>query len=300
MNPLSSVLAVMDAQIKCATAFTAGDRWAMRFPIPDKIKFFVVTHGECSLRIDGIDHQYRIREGDVFLLSKQSPFTMATHDDAPVRNGMDMSSTKEPLVDFGGDALMFLAGHMDVGSLSGVALLEQMPPVIHVRADRPEARTLSFLIEQLIQEHMGRMPGSEYATGAIGQLIFLQLLRSRIFDLHDAPVGWLRALGDPHLASALQAMHSDPSRQWTLADLAQTAGLSRTGFAVRFKEAAGVPALTYLIQWRMRVAERGLRAGTPITTLAEAAGYASEAAFSTAFKRVFGVAPKHYRARFAP
>jgi AraC-like DNA-binding protein len=72
--------------------------------------------------------------------------------------------------------------------------------------------------------------------------------------------------------------------------------MSRTTFAVRFKAAAGVAPLTYLTQWRMRLAERALREeGTPVAVLAGKLGYGSESAFSIAFKRVTGNAPRHYR-----
>lgn len=289
----------MGTKVMCAAAFMAGADWAMRFPPPGKIKFFVVTHGECMAKIDGLDQKYYVREGDVFLISRQSPFTLATHEMASVQEGADMPLTSDIVVDFGGRELMFFAGHVDLDTISGVALLAQLPAAIHVPATSLHARPLAFLIEQLHQEYLTAMPGSAHATNSIAQLIFLQILRSRISDLHDTPPGWLRALGDPNLAKALNVMHGDPARGWTLPELAQVAGLSRTGFAVRFKLAAGISPLAYLIEWRMRVAERGLRAGTPLSTLAEEAGYASDAAFSNAFKRFFGLAPTHYVNQFA-
>ena len=72
--------------------------------------------------------------------------------------------------------------------------------------------------------------------------------------------------------------------------------MSRTTFAVRFKQAAGVAPLTYLTEWRMRLAERALRErDTPVADLARSLGYTSESAFSNAFKRVMGNAPRRYR-----
>ncbi len=72
--------------------------------------------------------------------------------------------------------------------------------------------------------------------------------------------------------------------------------MSRTTFALRFKSAAGVPPLTYLLNWRMRIAEHALREGkTTVSALSQSLGYTSESAFSNAFKRVVGIAPKRYR-----
>ena len=79
-------------------------------------------------------------------------------------------------------------------------------------------------------------------------------------------------------------------------DLGQGGWMSRTTFAVRFKAAAGVAPPTYLTRWRTRLAERALQdGGTKISAIASMLGYDSKSAFSNAFRRVTGKAPKHYR-----
>ncbi|MET0402826.1 MAG: AraC family transcriptional regulator, partial [Cystobacter sp.] len=84
---------------------------------------------------------------------------------------------------------------------------------------------------------------------------------------------------------------------WQVAELAKKVGMSRTRFAVHFKETTGVAPLTYLLNWRMRLAQRALRDGSiSISELALSLGYAAESAFSNAFKRATGMAPTHYRA----
>lgn len=78
--------------------------------------------------------------------------------------------------------------------------------------------------------------------------------------------------------------------------MAQACGMSRSGFALRFKALVGQAPLTYLIAWRMHLARGALRGGgQSVSSLAFEMGYASESAFSNAFKRVTGYAPKHYR-----
>ena len=57
----------------------------------------------------------------------------------------------------------------------------------------------------------------------------------------------------------------------------------------------GIPPLAYLTNWRMLLAERDLREGMSVLEVATAVGYASESAFSHAFKRTMGVAPGRYR-----
>jgi AraC-like DNA-binding protein len=91
-------------------------------------------------------------------------------------------------------------------------------------------------------------------------------------------------------------MHDDPARTWHLEDLAKACAMSRTTFAFHFKAVAGVAPLTYLTEWRMRLAERALgEHATPVAVVAQTLGYASESAFSNAFKRVTGSSPTAYR-----
>jgi len=84
-------------------------------------------------------------------------------------------------------------------------------------------------------------------------------------------------------------------RRWTRSATAH-ACLSRSAFAERFTQVLGEPPLTYLTRHRMRLATRHLGNSTlPVNQVAELVGYASEAAFSQAFKRAHGVSPSGWR-----
>jgi AraC-like DNA-binding protein len=108
-------------------------------------------------------------------------------------------------------------------------------------------------------------------------------------------VGRLFALADKQMGAAINAMHDDPSHRWTLQELAQRAGMSRSTFALRFKETVGAPPMEYLARWRMVSAgDRLVNSSDPISDIALSLGYESESAFSTAFKRVMGCSPRQY------
>jgi AraC-like DNA-binding protein len=112
------------------------------------------------------------------------------------------------------------------------------------------------------------------------------------------PPGWLRVLTDERLRPAVTLMHTEPGRSWGLQELARAAAMSRTSFAERFRTVAGMPPLTYLSRWRMLLAQHALRNGdVRVRSLASHLGYASESAFSTAFKREVGMSPLRYRYR---
>jgi AraC-like DNA-binding protein len=195
-----------------------------------------------------------------------------------------------------GEDVVCLSGHIDLSRDSGDLLRRALPELIHLRADAAEAPALRWLIGQLAGEMTADRAGSVFASDHLAQLMFVQVLRVCLADADGLPPGWLRALADERLAPALRLMHADPAHPWQLEELARAASMSRTAFAVRFRETAGVPPLTYLLNWRMSLAARALRQDSaPVAVLARSVGYSSESAFSNAFKRTTGVAPRRYR-----
>ncbi|WP_367104491.1 helix-turn-helix domain-containing protein [uncultured Psychrobacter sp.] len=130
-------------------------------------------------------------------------------------------------------------------------------------------------------------------------IMMIECLRTYVESLSEATDNWLMALKDPYLAKALAAMHDAPERNWTIHKLAEVAGMSRSSFAQRFKDVVGVPPLTYLIDYRLRLSARYLRRQQhSISRISELVGYASDSTFSQAFKRVYHVSPKAYRQQF--
>jgi AraC-like DNA-binding protein len=129
----------------------------------------------------------------------------------------------------------------------------------------------------------------------LADLIFIGIVRSHVLGESKGTRGWLRGLGNPGIARALQAIHQNSSADWKVASLAQVAGMSRTAFAVRFAALVEETPIDYLTRWRMHLAaDRLLRSRPNLTQLAFDLGYSSDAAFRDAFKRRYGVAPSRY------
>jgi AraC-like DNA-binding protein len=133
---------------------------------------------------------------------------------------------------------------------------------------------------------------------ALLDMLLLYILRAWLDERphHGSATGWAAALGDPAVSAALQEIHNDPARPWTVEGLGARAGLSRAAFARRFTALVGRPPLAYLTWWRMTTAARLLRrSDAPLHVVAEQVGYSSEFAFANAFKREYGIAPGRYR-----
>jgi AraC-like DNA-binding protein len=295
-DPLSDVLKLAEAQSVLVGGFTAGGAWAIRFPPPDKLKFFAILRGQCWLTIDG-ETPVRIEMGDVLLLSTNKSYVLAGDLQAPPNDALDVFDKPIKMATVGeGEDCVQIGGHVLLDPSSSRIFSDVLPSLIHVRSSSAGASVLQWLLSQLLQEQQTPVPGSALATTQLAQLMFLHVLRVHIAATDPSVAGWLRAVCDPRLAPALQLMHAQPEHPWDLNGLAKASGMSRTTFAVRFKDAAGIAPLTYLTQWRMRIAARSLRDGkTSIGALALELGYSSESAFSHAFKRVIGDAPSQYR-----
>ncbi len=135
----------------------------------------------------------------------------------------------------------------------------------------------------------------------LAYLMLVQALRLNLAEGLKGGVGWLFALADRQMSAAIGAMHAEPARRWTLPALAERAGMSRTTFAVRFKETVGVSPIGYLTRWRMLLAgDRLETSDDPVSVIALSLGYDFESAFSTAFKRVMGCPPRRYGRGRAP
>jgi transcriptional regulator GlxA family with amidase domain len=154
---------------------------------------------------------------------------------------------------------------------------------------------------QLLTAEMREQAGDAVLSRLIDVLLIYVL---RAWGESVAPAGtaasWLVALRDPAIAVALARVHEQPSRDWTVADLAAEAGASRSVFARQFTTSVGEPPLAYVTRWRMTLAARLLvDTALPMAAVAARVGYASEHAFSRAFSRVKGRPPGQWRSELS-
>lgn len=303
-DPISQVLRLADVESVMSGGFSASGAWAVRFPPPDRIKFFAAVHGACWLRMDGDEAALRMEEGDVVLLTAARGFIMASDPDQPPIEASSLFAgmTRPEIRALGGspreggqDVTLHLGGHVRINPAYASMLNEAFPPLIHVRGESDEAQVMRWVLDRLVEECDVDRPGSGMVTTQLAYLLFVHVLRSHLDKGGELPAGWLRAAADPRLGPVLKMMHGEPGRAWRLDQLARAAAMSRTVFATQFKAVAGVAPLAYLTRWRMRLAEHALRrGGVPVAALARDLGYASESAFSHAFKRVVGISPSRY------
>ncbi|MGY2051193.1 AraC family transcriptional regulator [Methylobacterium sp. JK268] len=298
MDALSQVLSLLKPRNAASAGLDAGGAWAIRFPPHEGIKFNAVLRGSCWVSVEGEAAAQRVAEGDCFLLTRGRPFTVATDPSRP-------TVAAEPIyarapdgiaIHQGGGDFLLVGGRFAFDGGPAAMLIGALPALLHVRDATAQAGVLRWALENFAVELRQMQPGGALAIAHLAQLMLVQVLRLFLAAGPEGCAGWLSALADPRLARAIGAIHADPARRWTVADLAALAGMSRSSFAERFRRIVGHPPLAYLGAWRMALAaDRLRRTDDSVAQVAAAAGYASEAAFRTRFRHRTGRSPARYR-----
>lgn len=302
IDQLSEVLDLIEVRGVVSGASAVRGRWRTHSAIDDDLKFIAVVRGGAILDTDGLEAPIELAAGDVAVLNGRTWLTLEggagpekPSEVGPPAAGATISDADA--ADLEVDIL--IGGRVDLNPTGVELLLQVLPPVAHVGGASEVGPELRGHLHRLSTEISSHQIGSDFAIRQYGQLMVLDIIRGFLHDA-DLPAGWLRLLTDERLRPAVALIHEQPAQSWGLEDLARACSMSRSTFAHRFRESAGTPPLSYLINWRMLLAQRELRrSDTRIGTLATTLGYSSESAFSSAFKRQVGESPLAYRTRIA-
>lgn len=177
--------------------------------------------------------------------------------------------------------------------------IASLPDVIHLNSDHVGSEAgLESTIRLLTSEVAGNGPGGDILVGRLSEAILVQIIRAYITQIKNCKEtpGWLKAIADPQIGSALSLIHEKPEAPWTVASLADAVNMSRTSFATRFASLVNETPIDYLTSWRMQKAVSLLRDGDAnVEYIGSAVGYTSRAAFAKAFKKEFGRSPGEFR-----
>lgn len=301
MDPLSDILTLLNVRTAHFSRFEAGGEWALRFGGFEHVKIGALLAGSCWLTAEG-SAPVRLTAGDCYLLAVGRPYEVADALETPAADGFEVYAAAGPGTVYYGtipdspDRTVMIGGSITFDDNTAALMLDSLPGLVRIAADSAPAQVLRPALRMLADETAVARPGTEVMTRHLTQILFIQALRAYLADDGaDALPSWLGALNDPPIATALTLMHQQPDRRWTVADLASAVGMSRSSFALHFKTLVGLPPLDYLLRWRMRSAAQALRSGDrTVASVATEWGYASESAFSNAFKRVTGSSPARY------
>ena len=203
-----------------------------------------------------------------------------------------------PLCAGGGGAVSkFVCGYMTCDPHLSRPILNGLPPVfkVNVRADS-SGHWLETSILHLVEEAASGRMGSEAMLAKLSEALFVDTLRRYVDGMPEQQSGWLAGARDPVVGRSLALLHGRVAHPWTIAELSEAVGISRSALVERFSRYLVEPPMTYLTRWRLQLAAESLKqTSRGVADIAADIGYESEAAFSRAFKREFGQPPGQYR-----
>jgi AraC-like DNA-binding protein len=310
MDVLSDAVAAMRTGRPHSARVQRPASFGRRFPPVEGAGFHVVLQGTCWL-IPPAGEPIALGVGDVVFLPRGSGHGLADSPSTPLSEALvtplvdvqlghdDESVPFDPGRSVGsGAGMVMLCGAYLLDRSRSHPLLGELPDVVHLPARVGRHPALRAAVDLLGAELERARPGADGVVPALLDLLLLYILRAWFDEQsdHDTASGWAAALHDPSVAAALRAIHGDPGRPWTVAELGAQAGLSRAAFARRFTTLVGRPPLAYLTWWRMTIAARLLHDSDALLgAVARQVGYTSEFAFAHAFKREYGSAPGGFR-----
>lgn len=313
MDALSELLCVV--KLSGALFYHAHCRapWCVRSPPSKKFSDYVATPSDHIIEF----HLIAEGRGYVTVREERMPFeagdiVMIPHGDA---HFMGNGSGTEP-VDAEEALPSLLRGEILTSRIGGLGeetriicgylasdvrlirpILASLPPVlrVNIRSDS-SGGWLEHMIRHAVDQGSAAAPGIEVIRARLAEVLFAEVLRRFLLQLPPGRSGWLPAVADPAVGRALAALHRRPSHPWTLEELSQEVGLSRSALTERFSRYLGQGPIAYLTDWRLELAAEMLRSsGRSVVQIADEVGYDSEAAFNRAFKRRFSHPPGRYR-----
>ncbi len=268
------------------------------------VAYHYVVEGRMLVR-RGEEAPIEVSAGQIVLLSRNDPHCLGSTFDIPAADAAQIAM--EPVGGGmvalthggGGDLTRIVCGFLGFDAAAN-PVTASLPPVLVMDVARGAAGSwIESSFHYAAREAAAGRAGSGTVLSRLSELLFIEVLRRWLAEAPEDARGWLAGLRDPVVGSALGLLHANLAHPWTAEELARQTGVCRSVFAERFTHLVGEPPMRYLAGWRMRVAAHMLREERhSVGRTAFAVGYESEAAFSRAFKREYGVAPAGWRREF--
>lgn len=267
------------------------------------IAYHYVVAGRLFLQLDGAT-AVEVSAGDIVLLPRNDPHVLGS---APRLRPAIIDHLIQPpdgprpavlRIGGGGEETHIICGFLGC-DVPDSPLIAALPAMLQLSArEGMGGAWIGGAFQRAAEEFATSGVGSTTILSKLAELLFVEAVRRYLATLPEAQTGWLAGLRDRVVGPALALLHARATHPWTTAELAQEVGLSRSAFAERFTDLVGTPPMRYLTRWRLQLAAVRLRESPRSTAqIAYDVGYESEAAFSRAFKRAFGVAPGAWRHR---
>ncbi|KPL91463.1 AraC family transcriptional regulator [Herpetosiphon geysericola] len=292
IDPLAEVVTLLQPSAPFSKLVSGAGSWIVRRTEVGRPFYCAILAGTIRLTVDGCA-PLLLEQGDFVLIPSAFDFTVSSVVAAPQEHASNHvvfpNGEIRHGVASGPPDVRMVVGYCVFDSPDARLLVSLLPQLVHVRHER----RLAILMELVQEEAREQRAAREVILARLLEVLLIEALRSAAGTA--ASPSLLRGLADERLAIALRRMHEQPTRAWTVAELANEAALGRSTFFERFRQAVGVTPMEYLLSWRIALAKNILRdKSVSVADVAEQVGYSSASTFSVAFTRHVGVPPTQY------
>ena len=302
LDPLSEIFGSMRIQDAIYTRLEATAPWGFHYPgdtVP-RIRFGLMVCGSALLKFKNQRRAIPLSAGDVFIfILNDEPFALMDHPRSPVADYRELRKLEvDSVIHYGGGGAptTLVNGSFGMNVFEAPLISAILPRYLHLRLDQNRSHVFQSVLDLLAAETAEPGIASSRLISCLYESLLVYAIRAYASRSAAPPKGWLAAMSDKHVSKAIQAMHSDIDRNWSVGSLAREARMSRSAFALRFRTVLGQTPLEYPTRWRMYKAGAMIRSNNmSFSEVASAIGYGSESSFSRVFRREMGVAPREYR-----
>jgi AraC-like DNA-binding protein len=293
--------------------------WAVAFPSKPEATFHFIAQGNCWMRTQTTDWM-PLNAGDALLLPRSTFHVMASSPEVPsvdidtlarkvlsenlyLVNGVSHSGScttaSEAAETAAADAEpshILFTGAMRFNLDPLHPLLAMMPDVMRAR-DLPQSDpAVLSMLEAMEREVTLNRIGACGILARLADVLAASIIRAWVECACSDATGWIAAVRCPQIGRVLAAVHRQPEREWSVAELADVMGASRSSFIEKFSNTVGETPAKYVARVKMFQARHWIaREGMRVAVVANRLGYDSEASFSRAFKRIIGHPPSEAR-----
>ncbi|GCF11603.1 AraC family transcriptional regulator [Dictyobacter arantiisoli] len=301
MDVLTDVLNALELKSCLCSRTEIPAPWRFSFAASQDAIFHIFNFGSGYLCVEGECVPLLVKDGDVVVLPQGHAHTICDELASPLIKSARMDYDAQrgyEVFPFEGDGpkTVLLCGAFHFEHPGNYPLLHCLPKIIHIPGEQGQlVDGFADTLRLIAREAAAPRPGAEVMLRRLTEMLFIQVVRAWIEKQPQVAGGWISALRDQPISTALGLIHQFPKQRWKVENLADAVALSRSAFSSRFTLLVGEPPMKYLTRWRMHLATHLLKNEGKMSLIAQQLGYDSEVAFRKAFKREIGITPTRYR-----
>ncbi|MBB5391519.1 MULTISPECIES: AraC family transcriptional regulator [unclassified Herbaspirillum] len=296
--------------------------WAVAFPPRPEATFHFIAQGNCWMRTQTTDWM-PLHAGDALLLPRSTFHVMASSPEVPsvdidtlarkvlsenlylvndvghssscARDARAAAAVESAALEAEPSHILF-TGTMRFNLDPLHPLLAMMPDVMRARDLQQSDPAVLSMLEAMEREVTLNRIGACGILARLADVLAASIIRAWVECACSDATGWIAAVRCPQVGRVLAAVHRQPEREWSVAELADVMGTSRSSFIEKFSSTVGETPAKYVARVKMFQARHWIaREGMRVAVVANRLGYDSEASFSRAFKRIIGHPPSEAR-----